>query len=211
MLGTVIGCGLLVVGSVTTTAPADPIQPIALVAEAPVAEAPVEPAAVELVDMNSEMTEMANWALDLFDQAQLELPPMRFVHHQGDREPCRGRDGLHRLVDGVSVIEVCATEATFPTQVMILHETAHAWVGHQLTDERKAEFKDLRGWEHWRDYEAAAWHDNGTEQAAEIMVWGLIDRPLRMVRIYDTTCADLEAGYSTLTSEPPLHGFRDYC
>jgi hypothetical protein len=94
---------------------------------------------------------------------------------------------------------------------MILHETAHAWIEHQLTPERKAAFRELRGWEHWRDYDAAAWHNNGTEQAAEIMVWGLIDRPLRMVRINQAGCGDLEAGYVTLTGQGPLHGFGDYC
>ena len=30
------------------------------------------------------------------------------------------------------------------------------WIGHQLTHERKIDFQELRGWEHWRDYEASA-------------------------------------------------------
>ena len=136
---------------------------------------------------------------------------MRFMHHGGDTEPCLGRAGMHHPVEGVSVIEVCAIEASFATQVMILHETAHAWIDHQLTHERKAEFQVLRGWEHWRDYEGAAWHNNGTEQAAEIMVWGLIDRPLKMVRINQASCEELETGYVTLTGNSPLNGFRDYC
>lgn len=197
VLAVVIAIGLAL------AVPAEPAMPV----EPPALEAP----AVELIDVPPELAEMVYWAVDLFDQAGLELPPMRVIHHAADREPCRGRDGMHHAVDGVGVIELCATEASFPTQVMILHETAHAWIDHQLTVEQKAEFQKLRGWEFWRDYEAAAWHENGTEQAAEIMVWGLIDRPLRMIRIYQASCDELEAGYLTLTGQAPLNGFLDYC
>lgn len=205
VLATVIGINVLLSGSAGLSE-ADPVE---VPVEAPVLVA--EPAAVEMVNMPSEMAGMAEWAVDLFDQAGLELPPLRFVHHGGATEPCRGRAGLHHSVDGVSVIELCATEASFPNQVMILHESAHAWVDHQLTPERKDEFQDLRGWEHWRDYDAAAWHENGTEQAAEIMVWGLIDQPIRMIRIGQASCDELETGYVTLTEELPLNGFRDHC
>ena len=111
----------------------------------------------------------------------------------------------------VSVIEICADELSFPTQGMVLHETAHAWAAHALTDDRKAQFQALRGFEHWRANDEVPWHENGTEQAAEILLWGLIDRPLAMVRINNTTCADLEAGFRTLTGQAPLHGFRDHC
>ena len=166
---------------------------------------------LELVNMPVEFATMAWWAIDLFDRADLELPPLRFIYHDGERTACRGRDGAHHEVDGVSVIELCATDAVYAVQVMVLHETAHAWAEHSLTDERKDAFQELRGWEHWRDYEAAAWHENGTEQAAEIMVWGLIDRPIRMVRIYQNSCDELSAGYQTLTGSSPLHGYRDYC
>ena len=166
---------------------------------------------VEFVDMPTEFVAAAAWATDLFDQAELDLPPLRFVYH-GDRTgPCVGRPGLHHRLDGVNVIEICTTTITNPTKGLILHEAAHAWIDHHLTAERKAAFKELRGWTYWRDYDAAAWHENGTEQAAEIMVWGLIDRPLKMIRINGNTCDELDAGYRTLTGRSPLHGFRDAC
>lgn len=170
-----------------------------------------EAMAVEMVDMPVDLREIADWAVDLFDEAGLDLPPIRFVHHGGTMEPCRGRAGTHREIEGVSVIDICAVEASRPTRVMVLHETAHAWASGALTPERKAAFQELRGWTHWRDYEAAPWHENGTEQAAEIMVWGLIDEPLRMARIYQVSCVELEAGYQVLTGADPLHGLIDYC
>ncbi len=197
VLSIVFGLGVVPVTSL-------PVAPSVLPAEQ------LEPALV-MVDMPEDLQEMAEWAVDLFDQADLDLPRLRFVHHLGATEPCRGRPGLHRVVDDVSVIEICATEADKPTRVMVLHETAHAWAAHDLAPERKSDFQQVRGWTHWRDYEAAPWHENGTEQAAEIMVWGLIDEPLKMARIYQTSCDELEAGYLALTGTAPLNGFRDLC
>lgn len=194
----------LLVGSGTVspvggqTAPASP----ATASDAP---------SVENVDLPSSLTTMVDWAVDLFAEAGLELPSLRFVHHGDDPDACNGKPGLHRVVDGVSHINICTSEPSFPTRAMILHETAHAWADHSLSRERKADFQQLRGWDHWHDYEAADWFENGTEQTAEIMVWGLIDRPIRIITIDQNSCDDLEAGYRTLTGASPLHGLRDLC
>ncbi len=157
------------------------------------------------------MAAMADWAIALFADADLDLPPLRFVHHGEDTTACAGRVGMHHEIDGVSVVELCTIDTGTPTQIMILHETAHAWADHQLTDEAKEAFRELRGWEHWRDYTAAAWHENGTEQAAEILVWGLMDRPIMIARIDQNSCDELLAGYRTLTGTDPLHGYQDFC
>ncbi|MET0910901.1 MAG: hypothetical protein ABWZ99_15655 [Ilumatobacteraceae bacterium] len=171
----------------------------------------VTPPAVDLVDMPPEFAAAATWSTELFAQAELVLPPLRYMFHGDDTEPCSGRPGMHHPVDGVNVIEICTSEMSNAMQGTILHETAHAWLDHTLTDQRKAAFQRLRGWTYWRDYDRAAWHENGTEQAAEIMVWGLIDRPLAMIRINQHSCDELDAGYRTLTGQAPLHGFRDEC
>jgi hypothetical protein len=167
------------------------------------------PPAIELVDMPAELAAAAMWSTDLFEQAAFDLPPLRYVFHGNNREPCSERRGLHHRVDGVNVIEIC--EMSSATPVLILHETAHAWIDHNLTEGRKADFKQLRGWIHWRNFDKAEWHDNGTEQAAEIMVWGLIDRPLAIIRIDQNSCDELDAGYRVLTGQAPLHGYRDAC
>jgi hypothetical protein len=166
---------------------------------------------IELVDVPADLEVMISWSADLFASAELTLPPMRFVHHGDDVASCAGRIGKHEEVESTHVVDLCTVDANWPTQLMILHEAAHAWVDRHLTDERKQAFRELRGWTHWRNYEEAAWHENGTEQAAEIMVWGLVDRPMAMVRISGNSCAELEAGYVTLTGTAPLHGFRDKC
>lgn len=202
-----------VVGRLSPRAESAPVElaaPVGFPPDVPTVSDDPSPA-VELVDLPPDLEDLATWALDLFDSAELELPPLRFVYHEATTEPCHGRVGSHHRSKGVSVINLCTSDITGAIQVMVLHETAHAWAAHSLDDDRKAAFKNLRGWEHWRDYEAAPWHENGTEQAAEFLVWGLLDRPYSMIRIYHSGCDELEAGYEALTGAPPLHGFTDKC
>ena len=174
---------------------------------APVVETP----AVVFTDTPAEVQDMAEWAIALFDQAGMTLPAIEFNFHGDDMSGCSGHEGLHRPNGAASVIELCTSAVSFPTQATILHEFAHAWVEHNADETTLGAFQELRGYEHWLDYSEAAWHENGTEQAAEIMVWGLVDRPMSMIRIPQNSCDDLLAGYVTLTGEQPLHGFRDLC
>jgi hypothetical protein len=153
----------------------------------------------------------AHAGVHLFEEAGLRLPPLRFVYHGDDQTPCSGTRGSHRDVDGHSTINICTSEPGKVTAGLVLHETAHAWAAHDLSDERKADFQSLRGWTYWRNHEEVAWHENGSEQAAEMMVWGLIDRPTGIRTINEHSCEDLDAGFRALTGQPPLHGYRDYC
>lgn len=166
---------------------------------------------VQFVDVPDEFADMANWAVDLFDEAGLQLPPMRFVYHGDDQTPCSGWRGAHRYVDGRSTIDICTSDPGNVTAGLVLHETAHAWAAHELSDDRKAHFQALRGWTYWSNHQDAEWHENGSEQAAEMMVWGLIDRPVGIITINDHSCDDLDAGYRALTGQPPLHGYQEYC
>jgi hypothetical protein len=88
---------------------------------------------------------------------------------------------------------------------------AHAWAAGALTDDRRAAFQELRGFEFWRNYEQAAWEDNGTEQAAEIIAWGVNDRPSATARIDHVSCGELKAGYVALTGLRPVHGPTTIC
>jgi hypothetical protein len=55
------------------------------------------------------------------------------------------------------------------------------------------------------------WHDRGAEHAAEIIAWGLIDRPTRPGHIDQNSCEELLAAYTTLIGETPLHVFTEAC
>lgn len=173
--------------------------------------APSSPEPVEFGAMPAEFVDMATWALGLFDEAGLALPPMSFDYHGDDTTPCSGWHGAHHSVDGGSIIDICTSDPGPVTAALVLHEIAHAWASIDLSEQRKDDFQALRGWTDWSNHADVAWHDNGAEQAAEIMVWGLIDRPVGIVTISDHSCDDLDAGYRALTGQAPLHGFRDFC
>lgn len=60
---------------------------------------------------------------------------------------------------------------------MILHEMAHAWNHHDLTDEVRSEFMAFRGLTQWNDKDIP-WKDRGIEALAEAVTWGLYDDPV---------------------------------
>ncbi len=65
------------------------------------ATAAVDP--VTFVDMPPEFVALANWATGLFDAAELELPPIRFIYHGVDEQECGGYPGRHVVEGDVSV------------------------------------------------------------------------------------------------------------
>lgn len=158
-------------------------------------------------NINSEQEAAITWALDLYDRSGLELPPIEFVGEE-DREACYGRDGMAKPTDAGALITICAAEIGNAQEWVVLHEIAHAWDYHSLEDETRTQFLTLRGHAAWRE---GKWHERGSENAAEIIAWGLIDRPSKPVHIYGNSCEELLDGYLTLTGQDPLHGMTEAC
>ena len=146
----------------------------------------------------------------LFTEAGLELPAVTIRRH-ADTTACDSHPGSHRTVAAGSQIDICTADTGAYEQRLMLHELAHAWAAHYLTPERKEAFRNLRHWQYWQDYERAEWRYNGTEQAAEIIVWALSDHPVQVAQLDHHSCPDLRAGYITLTGLAPLHGYTDRC
>ena len=147
---------------------------------------------------------------ELFTEAGLELPAVTIRRHP-NRAGCDGRDGLHRTVGARSEIDICTVDGLAWEERVILHELSHAWAAHFLTPARRDAFGQLRHFQYWQDYERADWRDNGTEQAAEIMVWALSDHPVHVAQIDHHSCPELRAAYVALTDLAPLHGYTDRC
>ncbi len=168
-------------------------------------------ARIEYTDTPADVVELAEWAVGLYDEAGLELPSVEFRFHGEDVDGCDGHEGLHRPGDAQHVIELCrADDYSLGTQLTILHEFAHAWIAHGADQSARDAFRELRGFDHWNDRDTP-WHENGVEQAAEIVVWGLVDRPIGVARITQNSCDELDAGFVALTGRSPLHGLRERC
>jgi hypothetical protein len=87
-----------------------------------------------------------------------------------------------------------------------LHELGHAWVHQHLDDDDRAAFVGHRALEHWD--EPARWYQKGTEHAAEIMAWGLLDEDIGVRTIAPNDHASLVASFQFLTGVDPICSAR---
>jgi hypothetical protein len=144
------------------------------------------------------------WAIGRFLDAGLELPAGE-LHMHADRDACARPDGSPRNGymgggrDGFE-LHICTNPS------ILLHELAHLWDNHAMTDELRSEFLELRGLETWNH---ASWNQAGGEHLASVIAWGLGGgRPTSISQIDD---ASLAAAYELLTgSQPPALAERGY-
>jgi hypothetical protein len=183
---------------------------------APVAAAPDDPAAASpshtLTGFTASQEATIGWALGLFDEASLPVPGIDFVRHT-TVERCHGSRGWYSGAHDRPVIRICIHEGGPVPDSLILHELAHAWDSHLLTYQRRAAFLDWRDLSQWWGDDPEHWGEYGAEQAAETIVWGVIDRPNLDSHIpapYNH-CGRLRTAYVMLTGRPPLHGYTDRC
>ena len=181
---------------------------MAVLAVSTVVEPPAPEARPSIMELTAGQEHIVGWAVELFDEADLDLPAVTFVRFDS-QERCFGRRGAHIVEDGRSVIRICNDDIDRSAERVMLHELAHAWDRHALTEERRADFLRLRHLRVWRSKDAE-WEEKGAEQAAEVLVWGLIDWDFS-AQIPDNTCIELLRGYVTLTGRQPLHGFTGKC
>lgn len=146
---------------------------------------------------------LTEWALARFEQAGLELPPISIAFHD-DKEPCHGNIGFYRS-GSPAVIDICGFnwDRFVPAaKHTLLHELGHAWSEHTLTDEDREWFLTLRGLATWGD-DRVEWSEQGSEQAAEIIAWALIDEAVQL-SIGNASHEALARAYVQLTGSLPL-------
>ena len=165
---------------------------------------------VTMTGITAAQATIFEWALALFAAADLPLPDIDIVGHDSTSQ-CMGRAGMHTFAAGRSTIDVCTRGAGPVQEFLFLHELAHAWDRAGLTAERRQAFLAQRGLTAWRNDDPERWHDRGAEHAAEIIMWGLMDRPIRVVRLGTTGAQRSPLGYVALVGRPPLHGYTNLC
>lgn len=165
---------------------------------------------IEFIGFTAEEQRASIHTISIFATAGLPLPILEIRRHH-DSAPCDGFEGFHRHFGDRSVIDICTAQSGQFEQRILLHELSHAWTEHFLTPDRKHTFQQLRGWTSWLDYKHAKWEDNGAEQAAEILAWGLSEQPSAVLKINQDSCQALHDGYVVLTGSEPLHGYTKLC
>jgi hypothetical protein len=142
---------------------------------------------------NQAQLETVEWSLRRYADHGLELPHVTVEMRSIGKCPTpdgRQLSGSLAIVDGEYRITVCGERRT------LLHELGHVWDKHNLTDEIRDRFMELRGVGSWRH---DAWHLAGGEHAAETMTWALDSMFLPPSRIPNRSTAALAAGFELLT------------
>ncbi len=139
---------------------------------APAVMTPLEELATRVADDDAPRTPeeqaLADFAISRFAEQGLELPQVHIEFHPTTFD-CGGREGLY--VHDTRSLHMCSRSLR-----TMLHELAHAWARHNLTDEEREAFTALRGLDSWNGKDEE-WEDRATEHAAEIIAWALLDNP----------------------------------
>ena len=138
---------------------------------APAASASETSDVPEIYGADPELTAVIEAALEQFNSAGLALPPLRIYTH-GTNDGCQGNSGLYNRDGSGTRIDLC-TRGTY----LILHELAHAWEYHTLSDNTRQAFLDHTGLEAWHQVDLD-WEERGIEAAAQAIAWGLLDTPI---------------------------------
>ena len=107
--------------------------------------------------------------LELFARAGLDLPELAIYVHDST-EACGGWLGLFDADGSGRRIDLCGN--------VLLHELAHAWEHHHVTDATRQAFLEYANLEVWNDHDTP--HPaRGIEHAANVIAWGVSSQPLQ--------------------------------
>ena len=110
-------------------------------------------------------------AIDRFDGVGLTLPDLRIYYHS-DPSGCPGACALFNLDGSGTRVDLC-TQVTYT----LLHELAHAWEHHTMSDATRQAYLEHTGLPTWADPDVD-WDDRGIESAATTIAWGLLETPI---------------------------------
>ncbi len=154
---------------------------------------------------------LVEWALGRYEAAGLPVPIPRAVAFPPSVN-CVLHAGLAiDTGDGVDIqlcfdeAETCLGEACLPSadaRSTLLHELGHVWTVQNLDDATRSAFVDFRGLEVW-SAPGVNRDDLGTEHAAEILAWALLEDDTWPARLPDNECSRLAGAFRVLTGVDP--------
>lgn len=147
-------------------------------------------------------TARIEWAMSRYEAAGLELPSAIIQVHS-EKASCGGNSGLYRPAP-VPEVHLCVADPDSKVgRLIALHELGHLWAENRLDQATIDGFLTMRGLADWTNNDVPP-HEWGAEHAAEVLSWGLMDEPVRIVRIYDASPEALTAAFEVLTGTTPL-------
>jgi hypothetical protein len=141
-----------------------------------------------------------DWSIRRYREAGLDGMPDLEIYLHRSHEDCNGGLGLYHA----GRIDLCTKESSEPYQrKFALHEMAHGWIEINVEGAVLDRFMDIRGVAAWND-RSFDWKDRGTEQAAEIVTWGLGEGEIAPLLPEATDAPTLARLYVLLTGREPI-------
>lgn len=157
-----------------------------------------EPVRIYGADAAQERT--IDWAVRRYQEGGLAGLPELDIYLHTSHEGCRGNLGYYHR----GRIDLCTTESSEPyARKFALHEMAHSWVEANMDAETRERFLGLQGLGNWNDLNEP-WKERGTEQAAEVIAWGLGEGEVSPLLPEPPSTADMIAAYVLLTGRQPI-------
>ena len=141
-----------------------------------------------------------DWSIRRYREAGLDgMPNLDVYLHRSDGD-CDGGIGLYHA----GRIDLCTKESSEPYQrKFALHEMAHGWIEANVDAAVLDRFMDIRGIAAWND-RSFDWKQRGTEQAAEIVTWGLGEGEIAPLLPEVRDAPTLTRLYELLTGREPI-------
>jgi hypothetical protein len=141
-----------------------------------------------------------DWSIRRYREAGLAGLPDLEVYLHRSHDSCNGGIGLYYG----GRIDLCTEDSSDPyRRKFALHEMAHAWIESNVDTAVLERFMDVRGIAAWND-RSFEWKDRGTEQAAEIVTWGLGEGQIAPLLPEATDAPTLARLYELLTGREPI-------
>jgi hypothetical protein len=174
----------------------------------------IDGAKVEVRNGSESQQALVEWALDRYATAGLPVPVPRSIAFPPSVN-CVLHAGLAiDTGEGVDLqlcfdeAETCTGDECAPStsaQSTLLHELGHVWTIQNVDEATRAEFLAVRGLEVWSGPDVNR-DDQGTEHAAEILSWALMEADNWPARLPNSGCSQLAAAYEVLTGLAPPRG-----
>lgn len=151
---------------------------------------------VRIVADTAARIDMATAAVEKFSSAGWVLTNTEI---RWSDDACDGAVAFHAEERGHHVIVMCSD-----SEWTMLHELGHVWSALYLDEEGEAEWLNRRGLDSWHD---GPYHDRGTEQAAQVIAFGLFDST-HIPSMSNNNYATLVDDFEWLFDIAPVHRQR---
>jgi hypothetical protein len=162
--------------------------------------APADARALTIHGADAAQEQAVDWALRRYRLAGLDGMPSLDVYLHRSHGACNQGIGLYHA----GRIDLCTKTSSEPYQrKFALHEMAHAWTESNVEPAILDRFMQIRGIATWND-RSYDWKERGTEQAAEIVTWGVGEGEIAPLLPETVDVRTLAGLYRLLTGREPI-------